>query len=142
MGSWKRMLVLALTTGALGVAVAAGPASAQRRPCMEDLKKFCPDAKPGTVEALKCLQAHQGELSDACKARIERGRARFQQGARTRDVCKSDIEKFCKDTPHGGGKVKLCLQEHQADLSPDCKAQLTAKLEKRKPTPGAPSKPD
>jgi hypothetical protein len=37
--------------------------------------------------------------------------------------CKADAEKFCKDVEPGGGRIKKCLKEHEADLSPECKAK-------------------
>jgi len=142
MRSWKRMLPLALASGAVAFVLSATPAPAQQRPCMDDLKKLCPDAKPGTQDALKCLQSHEGQLSDACKARVARGKARMEKGGKTREACKGDVEKFCKDTTHGGGKVRDCLQQHEADLSSDCKAALTAKLNKQKAQGGASTKPN
>ena len=38
--------------------------------------------------------------------------------------CAADIEKFCKDAPHGGGKVRDCLVQHVGELSPRCKTRL------------------
>ena len=35
--------------------------------------------------------------------------------------CKGDVEKFCKDAKIGG--VAKCLKEHEAELSPECKAK-------------------
>ena len=35
--------------------------------------------------------------------------------------CKGDVEKFCKDAKFGG--VIKCLKEHDAELSPECKAK-------------------
>jgi hypothetical protein len=126
------MLLLTLASGAVAFVVSASPCAAQQRPCMDDLKKFCPDAKPGTPDALKCLQSHEGQLSDACKTRMERGKARMEKGSKTREACKGDVEKLCKDAPRGGGKVRECLQQHQADLSADCKTALAAKAGKQK----------
>jgi hypothetical protein len=47
-------------------------------------------------------------------------------GARGGGPCREDMEKFCKDVPPGRGKARECMQEHLADLSPDCRAQLQA----------------
>jgi Cysteine rich repeat len=130
MRSWKRMLAIAFAFGTVEFVLSA-PAAAQQRPCMEDLKKLCPDAKAGTGNALKCLQSHEGQLSDACKARVAKDKQRMGMGGKTRAACKSDVEKFCKDTSHGGGTVRDCLQQHQANLSAECSSALAAKPTKQ-----------
>jgi hypothetical protein len=43
----------------------------------------------------------------------------FEKGA-----CEPDIEKYCKDVPIVGGKLKECLQKHIHELSDPCKANL------------------
>jgi hypothetical protein len=39
-------------------------------------------------------------------------------------ACKEEKAKFCKDTKASGGKVRDCLKQHAAEVSPACKAQL------------------
>jgi Cysteine rich repeat len=46
------------------------------------------------------------------------------------DVCKADVQKFCKDVQPGGGKVAKCLAQHDADLSAPCKEGI-AKMRER-----------
>ena len=46
------------------------------------------------------------------------------------DVCKTDVQKFCKDVQPGGGKVAKCLAQHDADLSAPCKEGI-AKMRER-----------
>ena len=38
--------------------------------------------------------------------------------------CHADRQKFCKDVKPGEGRVRACLNEHQADLSAKCKAGI------------------
>lgn len=38
--------------------------------------------------------------------------------------CKEDKAKFCKDAKAAGKKVKDCLKEHIAEVTPACKEQL------------------
>ena len=48
--------------------------------------------------------------------------------------CGADIAKFCKKEPLGGGRVRQCLLQNQASISPSCKtsiAALTTLLAKR-----------
>ncbi len=37
-------------------------------------------------------------------------------------ACKADREKFCPDLKPGDGKFHDCMKEHEAELSPECKA--------------------
>lgn len=39
-------------------------------------------------------------------------------------ACRSDYQTFCSKVKPGGGQVAQCLQEHAAELSAPCKAQL------------------
>jgi len=43
---------------------------------------------------------------------------RAQQAA---GPCKTDIEKLCAKVERGHGRVVMCLKEHTAELSPECK---------------------
>jgi hypothetical protein len=55
--------------------------------------------------------------------------------ARGREACKGDVERFCKDVKPGGGRIMECLKQHEAELSPQCKAvgeQMKAKMEAMK----------
>jgi hypothetical protein len=39
-----------------------------RSACSADVQKFCADASKGKGEVRACLDSHQAELSDDCKA--------------------------------------------------------------------------
>jgi hypothetical protein len=38
--------------------------------------------------------------------------------------CAPDVERFCKGTPPGGGRLMQCLQGHKDDLSGGCKKAM------------------
>ena len=38
--------------------------------CQDDVMKFCKDVKSGEGRILRCLRAHQNELSPQCKERV------------------------------------------------------------------------
>jgi hypothetical protein len=40
-------------------------------------------------------------------------------------ACRSDALSLCTSVKPGGGRMAQCLQQHEAKLSPGCKAQLT-----------------
>lgn len=58
-------------------------------------------------------------------------------------ACMSDYKKFCSDVERGGGRIKKCLMEHKAELSPGCNEAMDEKLaEKAKvETPAATTSP-
>lgn len=49
----------------------------------------------------------------------------------TKNPCRADIQKFCKDvTKEKGGKVQ-CLKKHLTEISPECKKKLDSLKEKK-----------
>ena len=106
-------------------------------PCAEDMGKFCKDVQAGGGRGLKCLREHKAELSEACKAHLEKMKTQRRQkgagqapgkrraaGKAVFEACQSDIDKLCKDVKPGGGRVLECLKSHDADLSSECKTAL------------------
>jgi Cysteine rich repeat len=99
---------------------AALPAAEEKpqRPCATDVEKFCKDVEPGGGAMMKCLKAHQNELSPECRERGE------QLKEKVRDVradCKADAERLCKDIRPGGGSIAKCLKKHESELSDACR---------------------
>lgn len=39
-------------------------------------------------------------------------------------ACSGDIQKFCADVEHGKGKIRECLAQHTAELTPVCKVRV------------------
>lgn len=49
-------------------------------------------------------------------------RAKAYQVAR---ACKPDIQQYCKGIQYGGGRIAMCLKEHETSLSSSCRTALT-----------------
>src|SRR5262245_31934806 len=47
--------------------------------CQDDLRRFCPDVRPGGRHQLQCLQQHAQELSDGCYGMLPKGTLYFKQ---------------------------------------------------------------
>lgn len=49
-----------------------------------------------------------------------------------RGPCAEEMMKYCKDVQPGQGRIFGCMQEHENDLSPACKAHVAQMKEKRR----------
>ena len=111
----------------LGVLTGTDASAAAKNACSEDIAKFCKNIEPGWMNLMDCLEKHESELSAACREyeakmggpRVER-EERAREKRMFRQVCKADVDKYCKDAvPRQGGIVK-CLNEHTSELSEAC----------------------
>jgi hypothetical protein len=126
----------AILTGVLlisGVVFTVEAFAADQNPCSEDLAKFCSDLQPGRRAMMECLEQHEAQLSDACKAyeaKMEKPRMESRevvnQQMRVRTVCREDTIKFCSAEASGGGGIGTCLSEHTSELSAPCKDAIEA----------------
>jgi pyruvate dehydrogenase E2 component (dihydrolipoamide acetyltransferase) len=93
-------------------------------PCAEDVEVFCKGVKGGEGDILRCLGDKSGEISSACKGRLDRLKKDFLASAAD---CEPDVQAFCATVPHSGGRVMQCLKKHEKELSAPCRA-LQGKL--------------
>ena len=54
----------------------------------------------------------------------------FAQMGGGKGACRADEQKFCKDVQPGHGNIARCMKQHEAELSPACKEQITEVKEK------------
>lgn len=121
----SRIVLISLVAVGLGSLSLSAPASAQDRPCADEMKKFCQSVgSSDRQKRVQCLKEHEAELSSACKERLQTATA---QGEKVRNTCSSDIQKFCKDAQPGSGTIGKCLNEHRAELSAECAAAFPAR---------------
>jgi len=60
------------------------------------------------------------------------GFAQFSYAEEGIELCREDVQKFCKDIKPGEARIMRCLKEHHDQLSPACKAKGTEMSEKMK----------
>jgi hypothetical protein len=97
-----------------------------QNPCSEDIAKFCGETGPGRTALFECLEAHETQLSEACRNYEGKigGRRESQeeimQQLRIRQGCEADIAKLCPDVKPGVFGMATCLKAHKDELSPSC----------------------
>jgi hypothetical protein len=123
----------------LGLMLNTNACAAVKNACTDDIAKFCKDVKPGGGAIMECLEAHESELSDACKeyeAKMEGTRVERKEEVRVwtkfRKACKADVIKFCKDVDPVQGGIEKCLNAHMSELSTPCSESVKALKEERK----------
>jgi hypothetical protein len=118
-----------LMTLMFGLDVSAGG----ENPCSADIAKFCKDVGPGRTGLLECLEAHETQLSEACRnyegklsGTRRESREEIMQQLRIRQACEADIAKLCQDVKPGVFGIATCLKVHKDELSPSCVEALKA----------------
>jgi len=102
----------------------AGTAAAQEGdalgPCSADAAKLCAGVEAGHGGKMKCLSAHEAELTPECKERLAAVKSRMKEiVAEIEKSCGDDGKKLCPDSKLGAGLLP-CLIEHEHELSAPC----------------------
>ena len=58
-------------------------------------------------------------------------------GGPMRGACKSDIQTLCAGVERGGGRIRDCMRQHQAQISTACKVAIADRLLERSGQRGA-----
>lgn len=96
--------------------------------CDEDLRKYCGEVTPGEGRLLLCLEAHEDKIGTKCDYSLFEASRNLDKAldtvADTADACWNDIEKYCANTPEGGGHIIQCLSAKKEALAPTCRSRL------------------
>ena len=113
----QRLVLFGLVTIALSSSTALADDA-----CEADRKKLCGDflAHKGHnhKDLAECMQGHEAELSDSCK---QQRIAVMGEKEEVHESCKADVQKLCSGVKPGHWRVRECLKQHDAELSPACK---------------------
>ncbi|GIL97843.1 hypothetical protein Vretimale_3387, partial [Volvox reticuliferus] len=100
--------------------------------CFEDRQKFCEDVPPGSARVIRCLSTNRDRLSPVCRATLFDEEVRFSENIDfqypMKAACVKEIERFCKDIPHGSARVIRCLQDNKSekDFGKACNDEVSA----------------
>jgi hypothetical protein len=68
----------------------------------------------GSARVIRCLQNQRDKLSVVCRATLFNEEARFSENIDfqypMKQACLREIDRYCKDVPHGQARVIRCLQ--------------------------------
>jgi hypothetical protein len=122
-----RLAIMAAGLLCAGLMFGAAASAADNNACTEDIAKFCQNIEPGIVALMDCLEKHEKELTEACKAHeaaMERGKAESREMVRERmkfrQACMNDMAKFCNDANPTQGGMITCLNDHEKEISASC----------------------
>ena len=117
----------------LTLAVMAAPATAQtgglvkivEDGCKQEIDDYCEDVTPGQGRILACLYSRNDKLSGRCEYALYDAASRLERAIEglsyVAKECQVDLNKWCEFVQAGEGRLRACLLERQAELTPRCK---------------------
>ena len=126
---------ITLFLGLLLLTVAVSPIQADEHPenniakhCREALDTFCSNVTPGKGRILSCLYAYSDQVPDQCREAVmdvtEQVKLIKAAASHLESECRDDIQRFCKGVKPGDGRIMICLEKHDSQLSKVCKTAL------------------
>jgi Golgi apparatus protein 1 len=121
--------------------IAVNSASAQETPlldyvlesCATELEEYCSTVTPGDGRLLLCTAAHEDKLSSQCTVALYQASVILQELTNTiaylAESCATDIDEYCAETPTGEGRLLMCLQDKEGDLTDSCKTAIEENVE-------------
>jgi hypothetical protein len=105
--------------------------------CETSIEAYCDQVTLGDGRLLYCLAAHEDKISEECEYALYAAAAVIQEltVAIVEELsdaveylaveCATDIEEHCADVPLGEGRILMCLDENEEDLTEECTTALT-----------------
>lgn len=98
-----------------------------KNPCSKDMAKYCKNLQADTPAMMDCLEKHEGDLSNECKAyetKMGGNRVEMKEEVRglnaLRQDCREDELKFCKNVDPAQDGLLKCLKKNEKALSVAC----------------------
>ncbi|GJP37078.1 hypothetical protein CLOM_g21523 [Closterium sp. NIES-68] len=102
--------------------------------CQADRTTVCKDAPDGQASVFMCLQDHMAQLKEACRNSVFEQLVRMAEDIDfkfpMKKACQSELNKFCKEVPHGHASRIKCLQDRidDADFGEACRKEVQSDL--------------
>eukprot|EP00197_Chlamydomonas_leiostraca_P010927 CAMPEP_0202884756 /NCGR_PEP_ID=MMETSP1391-20130828/41312_1 /ASSEMBLY_ACC=CAM_ASM_000867 /TAXON_ID=1034604 /ORGANISM="Chlamydomonas leiostraca, Strain SAG 11-49" /LENGTH=982 /DNA_ID=CAMNT_0049567983 /DNA_START=167 /DNA_END=3115 /DNA_ORIENTATION=+ len=100
--------------------------------CYEDRQKYCSNVPPGSARVIRCLTTQRPKLSPVCRATLFDEEVRFSENIDfqypMKEACQTELNKYCKDVPHGNARAIRCLQDNKGekDFGKACREEIEA----------------
>jgi hypothetical protein len=95
--------------------------------CVADLRKLCPESRPGNDRLRACMREHIRDVSFPCLLTL----AKFAEVRRFRQECSAHLQQECASVERAGGQLAACLRSAVASLSDTCKEALARAVRRR-----------
>ncbi len=125
----------------VAVAIFAGPGAIAQETlvehlvnaCENDIQKFCSQVTPGDGRLLHCMAAHEDKISGQCEYALYQAATLLEQLsmaiAYVARECRTEIETHCSDVLVGEGRILVCLDKHEEEVSDGCKKAIADTVE-------------
>lgn len=91
--------------------------------CDAQVQEFCPGSLTGD-ERRRCVTQRMRQLDQSCQQIVRQRMMRWTAADGYRSACAADITRICPTVDPGQGRILVCLQEHEQDLSEACYQSL------------------
>ncbi len=126
---------IALLTCAVGLFIGANSLAQDTliehliQACESDIQSYCSQVTPGDGRMLHCMAAHEDKISGRCQYAFYQAATILEQMATAiayvASQCATDIETHCSDVAMGEGRILVCLEENEAEVSDVCKQAVS-----------------
>ncbi len=126
---------IALLTFAFGLLVGTNSMAQESlvehliKSCETELRSYCSQVTPGDGRLLHCMAAHEDKISGRCQYAFYQAATILEQMATAiayvASQCATDIETHCSDVAMGEGRILVCLEENEAEVSDVCKQAVS-----------------
>jgi len=126
---------IALLTFAFGLLVGTNSMAQESlvehlvKSCETELRSYCSQVTPGDGRLLHCMAAHEDKISGRCQYAFYQAATILEQMATAiayvASQCATDIETHCSDVAMGEGRILVCLEENEAEVSDTCNQAIS-----------------